>query len=187
MAGDFDEHVALDVLGLLSEAERDALHHEVESQPGRDAAALYECGAVLADVFPPVTPPAHIRQAILTKVSAPREKPFVSPQLSFLMHDEGWRPHPLITGIRFKQLALDEARGVATLLLKVEPGTVYPSHHHSGHEECYVIDGDLHVAGRHLGPGDFHHADGGSDHGTLTTTGGCTVLLVVDARDYLGS
>lgn len=187
MAGHFDDQVALDALGLLAKSDSDALRRALEGESGREAASYYESAATLADVFPTATPPAHLRQAILAKVTEPREKPFVSPPLSFVMRDEGWLPHPLIAGIRFKQLALDESREVATLLLKVEPGTVYPSHHHSGHEECYVIEGDLRVAGRELGPGDFHHADSGSDHGTLHTIGGCTVILVVDSRDYLGN
>jgi hypothetical protein len=39
--------------------------------------------------------------------------------------------------------------------------------------------------GRRLVAGDFHHAEGGSDHGELFTEEGCRVLLVVPPEDYL--
>jgi anti-sigma factor ChrR (cupin superfamily) len=178
-----EETAAMDALGLLPDAddgggESGAGAHEA------DAAAFREVAAALAWSAGPIEPPPALRVALLARVGAPR--PAVSPSLTFVMNDEGWRPHPFVEGIRLKQLALDERRGVATLLLEVAPGTVYPAHHHHGAEECYVISGDVVAAGRHLHAGDFHHADGGSDHEPLRTVGGCTVLLVVDARDYLG-
>ena len=65
------------------------------------------------------------------------------------------------------------------------PGARFPAHHHGGDEECYVLSGSLYACGRKIGPGDFHHADGGSDHGELWTDEGCQVLLVVPPEDYL--
>ena len=70
-------------------------------------------------------------------------------------------------------------------LIVVSPGAVFPSHHHGADEECYVISGSLIACGRTIGPGDFHHADGGSDHGELRTDTGCRVLLVVEPEDYM--
>jgi hypothetical protein len=65
------------------------------------------------------------------------------------------------------------------------PGVRFPPHHHTGDEECYVISGSLIACGRRLVAGDFHHAEGGSDHGELFTEEGCRVLLVVPPEDYL--
>lgn len=73
-----------------------------------------------------------------------------------------------------------------TLLIKGEPGARYPAHRHSGPEECYVISGSLYVEGQLLRAGDFHHAEGGSEHGELWTDEGAVVLLVAAASDYLG-
>jgi anti-sigma factor ChrR (cupin superfamily) len=101
-----------------------------------------------------------------------------------LASDDDWLPHP-VPGIRMKVLAMDRTRGIATLLLDVAPGAVFPAHHHSGDEECYVISGTLIACGRTIGPGDFHHADGGSDHDELRTETGCRVLLVVEPEDYM--
>jgi anti-sigma factor ChrR (cupin superfamily) len=84
-----------------------------------------------------------------------------------------------------KVLAVDSVRSVATLLIRAEPGAVYPSHKHHGPEECYVISGSVLIDGRELRPGDFHHADEGSDHAEITTTTGADVLIVGAIEDYL--
>ena len=71
------------------------------------------------------------------------------------------------------------------MLLKGEPGARYPAHRHSGPEECYVISGSVNIEGQVLRAGDFHHAEGESDHGELWTDEGVEVLLVAAASDYL--
>ena len=48
-----------------------------------------------------------------------------------------------------------------------------------------MIEGEVLVAGRRIGPGDFHLADADSDHDPLYTETGATVLLVCAAADYL--
>jgi anti-sigma factor ChrR (cupin superfamily) len=98
--------------------------------------------------------------------------------------EQDWMPHP-VPGIRMKILALNKARGYATLLLDVRPGTRFPAHHHGGAEECYVVSGSLVTCGRRLGPGDFVHADGETDHGDLFTDEGCQVVLVVPPEEHL--
>jgi len=35
-----------------------------------------------------------------------------------------------------------------------------------------------------LAQGDFHHVESGAQHGTVESDEGCTLLLVVDARDW---
>ena len=98
--------------------------------------------------------------------------------------DDVWMPHP-VPGIKMKVLALNKQRGYATLLLDVAPGTRFPSHHHGGAEECYVVSGSLFTCGRRLGPGDFVHADADTDHGELWTEEGCQVILVVPPEEHL--
>lgn len=97
---------------------------------------------------------------------------------------EGWFQHPEIEGIKVKQLANNTEKGYVMILMKVAAGTKYPAHHHHGAEECYVIEGDVYAQGETLGPGDFHHASGGSDHEPLHTINGCTLLLVIDPADF---
>lgn len=98
--------------------------------------------------------------------------------------ESDWRAHP-VPGIRMKTLAMNTASGYATLLLDVAPGTRFPPHRHSGAEECYVLSGSLFTCGRRLGPGDFVHADGQTDHDELFTEEGCQVLLVVPPEEYM--
>lgn len=182
MSSHLDELVALDALGLLTDEQQAELHAELIRIGSSAQAALYDAAhAALAAA--PVVPPPGVRDRFLAQVSGGRTQPTAG--LSFLVRDEGWHPHPLIAGIRMKQLSLDTNRGVATLLLDVAPGTVYPAHHHRGAEECYVVSGEVVAGGRRLRAGDFHHADADSKHQPLYSDTGCTVLLVVDARDYL--
>jgi quercetin dioxygenase-like cupin family protein len=98
--------------------------------------------------------------------------------------DDDWLPHP-VPGIRMKVLSVNRQGGYATLLLDVKPGTRFPAHHHEGDEECYVISGSIFTLGRRLGPGDFVHADAGTEHGELWTDEGAQVLLVVPPEDYM--
>jgi anti-sigma factor ChrR (cupin superfamily) len=95
-----------------------------------------------------------------------------------------WQPHP-VPGIRMRVLSLDRQREYATLLLDVAPGTHFPPHHHDGAEECYIVSGSAYTFGRRMGPGDFLHADAGTDHGELYTDEGCRVILVVRPEDYM--
>ena len=98
--------------------------------------------------------------------------------------DDDWLPYP-VPGIRMRVLSVNRRNGYATLLLDVQPGTRFPAHHHDGDEECYVISGSIFTLGRRLGPGDFVHADAGTEHGELRTEEGARVLLVVPPEDYM--
>ncbi len=80
-------------------------------------------------------------------------------------------------------LSLNKRTGYATLLLDVDPGVRFPPHRHFGDEECYVLSGSVHTLGRRLNPGDFLHADSGTDHPEMWTEEGARVLLVVPADD----
>lgn len=96
--------------------------------------------------------------------------------------DDTWMPYP-IPGIRMKILAMNSRNGYATLLLDVAPGVRFPAHHHAGDEECYVLSGSVYTLGQRLGPGDFVHADAGTDHPELWTDEGARVLLIVPPDD----
>jgi anti-sigma factor ChrR (cupin superfamily) len=98
--------------------------------------------------------------------------------------EAAWRPHP-VPGIRMRVLSINRRSGYATLHLDVDPGVRFPAHHHAGAEECYVIAGSIYTCGRRFGPGDFVHADAGTDHGELWTEEGAQVLLVVHPEDYM--
>jgi anti-sigma factor ChrR (cupin superfamily) len=128
-------------------------------------------------------PRVEVREWLMTRVHA--DEPVVPEGFAFSFAEtDRWIPHP-VPGIRMRVLAMNRQSGYATLLLDVEPGTRFPAHHHSGAEECYVISGSVYSYGRRMGPGDFLHADGDTDHSELWTDEGAQVLLVVPPEDYM--
>jgi quercetin dioxygenase-like cupin family protein len=151
-------------------------------------------GWLAAAQLPSVQPPEWVKAKLMDRVrsaagarTAPREAGEVradQPGFYTLLAQEGpWQALP-VPGARMKQLAVDRRRGYTMMLLELAPGGHFPEHHHSGAEECFVISGDLHIQGRHLRAGDFHHAEAGSDHSQSYTENGCTILLVVAGEDY---
>ncbi len=101
-----------------------------------------------------------------------------------LAEDEGdWLPHP-IKGIAVKTLATDKERGYATLLMRLDAGSVFPSHNHAGAEQCFIASGEVTVRGKHLAAGGFFSTQAHTDHGDIVTSKGATVLLVVAIEDY---
>lgn len=126
-------------------------------------------------------PRPEVKQRLMARVAA---SPDPDGFAIHLASDDRWLPYP-VPGIRMKVLALNKRRGYATLLLDVAPGTRFPSHHHGGAEECYVVAGSIVTCGRRLGPGDFIHADEDTDHGELWTEEGAQVILVVPPEEHL--
>ncbi len=152
----------------------------MSEQPADEVAFDDELALALARSADRGAPRAEVRARLIASL-----RPSPPPGFSFrLASDDDWLPHP-VPGIRMKVLAMDRTRGIATLLLDVAPGAVFPVHHHNRDEECYVISGTLVACGRTIGPGDFHHADAGSDHGELRSDTGCRVLLVAEPEDYM--
>jgi anti-sigma factor ChrR (cupin superfamily) len=136
----------------------------------------------LADAAAGPGPSPGVRAKLMARIADPA--PLPSGFSLRFERDDDWKPHP-VPGIRMKVLSMNRRSGYATLLLDVQPGTRFPAHHHNGDEECYVISGSILTLGRRLGPGDFVHADTGTDHGELWTDVGARVLLVVPAEDYM--
>jgi anti-sigma factor ChrR (cupin superfamily) len=143
----------------------------------QEVARLYDSALALAASEPQVDPPPHVRDRVLAAIKTPG-------RYTVWAQSSAWVESGL-PGIRLKVLAVDRARGHVTMALQAEPGAVYPSHRHSGSEECYVLKGSIVIDGRVLRAGDFHHADAHSDHGEITTSDGAEVLIVGAIDDYL--
>ena len=134
-----------------------------------DAVEFDEIVAVgLAQSVDSGAPRPEVKARLLSRLRSSAQ-PQALAGFSFLLSgDEGWLPHT-VPGVRMKVLSLDRQRDYAMLLLDVAPGATFPPHHHGGGEECYVLSGSLTACGRRIGPGDFHHADAGSDHDELVS------------------
>jgi hypothetical protein len=48
-----------------------------------------------------------------------------------------------------------------------------------------LLTGDLHIGGRVMRPGDFHHAEPGTAHGENYSVEGCTLLAILSADHAL--
>lgn len=147
----------------------------------------------------PVAPPLAVRDALLARMreaSPParelqvwkRWAPDRANQALFTRRsDEGdWEPTS-IAGVDIRRLFVDQERDRLTMLVRMAAGTAYPSHHHSGPEECYVLQGDLHVGEQVLHAGDYQRAAFGSHHGVQHTEGGCLLLIVSSLSDEIES
>ena len=142
-------------------------------------ATLDELALALAlDLRPSVVPPDAVRGTLLAQATAHSFR-------DVLAGEGTWVPLP-VAGVRVKLLSRDAERGYVVFLAEAAAGTEFPSHEHSGPEECFVLQGELTVNGRTLHPGDFHHAPAMTTHAPIFTETGCLVLLVTDARDYIG-
>ncbi|HEU4894120.1 MAG TPA: cupin domain-containing protein [Vicinamibacterales bacterium] len=170
-----------DAIGALDPDERRDLETRLAALPPgarAEVAQLYEASVEIAASANAKEPPPGIRDALLARIAA-------SSNHTITAADGTWVETP-VPGVQMKILAIDRTRDRVTMLIKGGPGARYPAHRHSGPEECYVIRGSVNVEGRLLRAGDFHHAEGDSDHGELWTDEGVEVLLVASASDYLG-
>jgi anti-sigma factor ChrR (cupin superfamily) len=173
-----------DAIGALDPDERrdlEARLADLSPSARVEVARLYDASAEIAASAASANhegPSPGVRAALLAKIAAPANHTIPA--------NEGKWAETGVPGVRMKILAIDRTRDRITMLLRGEPGARYPAHRHSGPEECYVISGTVHVEGRLLRAGDFHHAEGESDHVELWTDDGVEVLLVASASDYGG-
>ncbi|MEK7727034.1 MAG: cupin domain-containing protein [candidate division KSB1 bacterium] len=98
--------------------------------------------------------------------------------LYILRAEEGDWIDPGLKGVSYKNLFVDHATGYATLLVRMQPDSWFPSHRHGGYEECYVISGDVCSGELELQTGDYQRMTGGSLHQALYTKNGCLFLIV---------
>jgi quercetin dioxygenase-like cupin family protein len=172
--------VLADAIGALDPDERLDLHDRLAALPAavrHEVTQLYDAAVEIAATTSGEAPSPGVRAALLAKIAVPSNHTVTA-------SDGEWVQTP-VRGVRMKILAIDRERDRVTMLLRGEPGATYPAHRHTGPEECYVIRGSLIVEGQLLRAGDFHHADGASDHDALHTDEGVEVLLVAAASDYL--
>jgi anti-sigma factor ChrR (cupin superfamily) len=161
---ELEELAALDAVGALDETQRAAFVERLASATELEVT--------------PVQPPPKLKEQLLARLRGPADI------FSVRAGERQWAPTSL-AGVDIQRLHVDTSRNAAILLVRLAPGAVYPPHHHSGPEECYVLSGDVSMDGERLTAGDFHHASGSTDHGTLTSEAGAELLLFVPASDCL--
>jgi anti-sigma factor ChrR (cupin superfamily) len=110
---------------------------------------------------------------------------FIAPGLFTLRADQGGWEDTAVPGVAVKPLFVDSVRSYVSMLVRMAPGSSYPCHRHGGAEECFVLEGDLRVAGHVLHAGDYQRAEEDSDHGEQSTENGCLLLIVSSQHDEL--
>jgi anti-sigma factor ChrR (cupin superfamily) len=171
--------VMADAIGALDAREQAELRLEIAALSPADREAvtrLYDTTLIVAAAADPHDPPPQVRERVLAEARRPGQYTVTAP--------EGWS-HSGVPGIRAKVLAVDQTRGLVTMLLQGERGAVYPSHRHSAPEGCYVVRGAIRIGDLDLRAGDFHHADPDSDHDEILVIESAEVLLVAAIGDYL--
>jgi quercetin dioxygenase-like cupin family protein len=89
-------------------------------------------------------------------------------------HENTWQA--FLDKVEFK--LLNEVDGIASYLLRLQPGAVLPAHHHPVDEECVVLEGDLRIGEKLvLKAGDFHLARKDVPHAEITTASGALIFL----------
>jgi anti-sigma factor ChrR (cupin superfamily) len=89
------------------------------------------------------------------------------------------------SGISCKLLAIDTEKSRVSMLLRLAPGTDYPSHRHAGVEELHLLYGVLMIDDKKLYPGDYISSEADSvDHRVWSETG-CTCVLLTSNKDVL--
>jgi len=187
------EQASLYALGALEGAEACAFAGELRGnrELARLVRELQRTADLLALASPAMTPPPALKQKVLDRIDAlvaAPSKPSAAALagLRFVAEAEkqDWKALP-IRGAYVKLLSLEKERGYAVLLGKLDPGVHYPAHVNAGPEDFFILTGDLVVGDRKLLAGDFHHADGGSQHEENYSVEGCTVLAVLTTEDPL--
>jgi anti-sigma factor ChrR (cupin superfamily) len=88
-------------------------------------------------------------------------------------------------GISCKLLARDLENDRVSMLVRLAPGTDYPSHTHAGVEELHLLDGELWIDDRKLYAGDYNRATPGTTDRRVWSETGCTCVLITSTRDVL--
>ena len=175
----------------------DAAEFDVHIQEGCTACATElrtfdPVSAQLAFAAPLAEPPAGLRNRLMEKVS--KESSFGASRPGILFSQAGllisraaemdWQSGA-VAGVLSKPLFVDEKRGYATAVVRMAPGTRYPSHRHKDVEELYLIEGDLNVGGIPMRPGDYCRAEPESIHGVVSTEAGALFVVMSSTNDEL--
>ena len=169
---------AIYALGAMSAAEREEFEArlaagEVDPEEIEEhLQTMTELAEEIASVMP--TPRRALKDSIMAAIGGP--EPLPDPKQMIVRANQGeWLE--LMPGISVKILYHNEALERTTLLVKIAPGAAYPMHRHVGMEECLVIEGDLHVNGTILYPGDYAVSFNDKVHRDTHSEGGCLLLL----------
>jgi quercetin dioxygenase-like cupin family protein len=186
------ESAALYSLGLLSDSERSSLDRHLAEGCAVCQSEIRRCAdlLVLWAQETAVYPPSSLREKLLQSIREPTPQ---AKAFSPVLLDEAgvrllrttkmkWEPGPT-SGLSVKVLVHDAENAMTTMLVRMRPGSLYPSHRHKGVEELYVLEGELRVEGVELVEGDFCVSQPESIHQSSYSESGCLLVVRTSKRD----
>jgi anti-sigma factor ChrR (cupin superfamily) len=122
-------------------------------------------------------PDAAVRERVIERIGVAASTSLPNGDMKLVRGDSSpWTPLP-IPGVEVRPLL-----GEKTLLVRMQPGAVYPAHEHRYAEQCYVLEGTVtDSTGVTAFAGDFVCMAAGSKHGEIQTKTGCVFLLAYTA------
>ena len=141
----------------------------------------------------PVSPRTELRRRVMGTIARTRQPP--AQKSPGVLYDKDGvliaRPEEMtwtageLPGVFLKVLFNDAVRGYTTAMVRMTPGTHYPSHRHAGVEELYLLEGDLFVGDLAMRAGDYCRGEAGSIHEEIATQNGCLFVVTSSHQDEL--
>jgi len=206
--GDPHDLAALFAAGGMTADEAAAFTSHLESGCAGCIDALRQYEPVvrgMLDEVAPVAPRAALRARVLAAAAGPRPaRPADEPPASQSQQvwktwsadqaeediiiraarESGWEETG-VDGVQVRRLSVDRERNQMTALIRMAPGSAYPSHAHKGPEECLVLEGDLRAGDHRFVKGDYQRMAVGTHHGIQSTEGGCVLLIISSLSDEI--
>ncbi len=201
---DSEDRALAYVLHTMNDAERRTFETWLDSADEEHRREVWRLQALVADLalsVSPRIPPARVKESLMRSIRADREgkaadsaaatqvwKRWVGTSSSgrlLVRGSEGEWEATDVPGVAVRRLAVDSDRDVVTMMIRMEPGSRYPSHRHGGVEECYVLDGDLRHGDSVMLAGDFERLESRTLHGEQWTENGCLLLIHSSQHDEL--
>ncbi len=178
-AAEFEAHLATGCAACAGELER---ARELEGS--------------LALSVAPLAPPPAIRERLMARVKTAVDSTAVqrwrtwgkegtNPDHILIRAGDGGWERTAIDGIEVRRLSVDAKNDRVSMVIRMAPGTRYPSHRHGGREECFVLEGDLRHEQQVMHAGDYEVVEGGTLHGWQWTENGCVLLIHSSMHDEL--
>jgi quercetin dioxygenase-like cupin family protein len=102
--------------------------------------------------------------------------------------DPGWEPaelYGLPEGCEYRLIRQDEAAGEVVAFCRLPPGYLEPRHEHDAEHWSVVVEGEMHVEGRVLRPGDVFNGPSGKAHGPFEYPQGAVIFTVARGGSIL--
>lgn len=167
------------VLATLEESERRDVEGRLTSDATlREKVAEWESRlGGLSENGPSIAPSAGLWTAIDAQIS---DMPI--PGTTTVRAAQGdWRT--IAPGCEIKVLFVDHAQGYQSLLMRMHPGAVLPSHDHTMAEECLLLEGEMVIGEARFRAGDFHIAHPGTRHPDIRSEVGALAYIRAELHE----